>query len=215
MNFLNSLGFLALCGVVFYIAIMWMEARNHEIRFLQELLKGGIVEEFEEYLRTTGFSYETGLRKFFKEPGRKERAIEAKKERDALSHKFDEAFKKENILKRIFAYDYENFLFSLFSPLAIYNERENKWELWGCRIPVQYVKSRMEKEGYSNVPELYQSFIKNNLIEEDKNEQCELGVILKYHAEIVSEEDLDIDKWIKKNGQSMTKTELQNEIDCI
>ena len=41
-----------------------------------------------------------------------------------------------------------------------------------------------------------------------------MGFVLSIYANIISEEDMNMDKWIKKNGQTQSEEELLADVDA-
>jgi hypothetical protein len=60
---------------------------------------------------------------------------------------------------------------------------------------------------------LFDKFVENDLIWDfnDPN-NYRIGVTLTVYANIVNDSDMNIEKWLEKNGQSMTEDELKKEL---
>lgn len=226
MNFLAIIGFLALLGGVSYLLISMEEKRDKEAQEYLKLLDTNfsLKEEFQRYRsRHRDWTVNKCARKFFDEPGRLEQAYKEKEEQERILRKIEDERNKEYIVKRVYAYKYEDFLFSLYSPLAWFSKGSNEWlpPIAG-RLPKEYVKYRMKEAGLEIVEDLYNEFIQNDLLKMEYRHQgtsnqielgCELGYTLTNYANVISEDDNNIDKWIKKHGQSMNEEKLLKDID--
>lgn len=217
MEFLSAIGILALIALAFFLFALKDQKDRQETERLRQLLAGDImkVTEFERYWKAhSDLSYENALRKFFSEPGRMQKAEQDKRERDELHHKIEERQKKDNTIKRVFSYKYEDFLYSLYSPFATYSSSREEWDLpYNSLLHESYIIHRLKDAGYNNASDLYYEFINKGLIDLDrKTRKCRLGAVLDLYANVVSDEDNNLDKWIKTNGQAMTKEELMDDI---
>lgn len=166
------------------------------------------------------------FRKFFTTE-RIEFAKEQEKKWEESDKYWAEEMKKTYTLKRIFAYQYEDFLFSLFAPLALYDDYEKKWDFIPAistpegvkgviiHLPEDYVIYRIAKEynlseedAHSRFKELVDNWCIhfNNI-----GHWCELGSVLTTHAGVVSANDMNISKWIELHGQTITREQLLAE----
>lgn len=217
MNLLSSIGFLAIFGLVAFLLIYWEQNKEKEAKQLLKLISETHLErDFERFrLSHKGLSLEQAARKFFAEQGRLEKALKDKEERDRLNNAFEEEKKKEFTIKRVYAYKYEDFLFSLYSPLSDYSPGVNTWSSPTKGLTKKYILYRMEKAGYENVEDLFREFLENDLLTSfyHKADDYRLGTTLFCYPNIISEEDYNIDKWIKKHGQTMSKEELLRDVD--
>ncbi len=157
---------------------------------------------------------------------------ELKKEREDL-------YRKEYTLKRVFAYKYENFVYSLYSPLAY--KRIKWWEddktveysfgLYSedtseC-LPKEFILEKMVDASIcsvNNASSLFDDFVNNELIREvvsfnkgkqvlEKTGMYRIGSTLDTNANIISENDMNITKWIEINGQPNSKEQLMKEVE--
>lgn len=148
------------------------------------------------------------IRRFFKEhPDKLVEAEKLYKKKKERAHYARESWKKEFIMQRIFAYDYEEMLFQIFSDHAILDEM-GKWhsqhidknhllqrisEIKNIEIDEaqRMVDTLIEHCVLCNVGEDY--FLSSLLEESDDNQ-----AMIRWN--IVSDTDMNLDKWMKAHG---------------
>jgi hypothetical protein len=217
MEFLAGVGLIAIIAIILILILRKHEDNNNEINHLRNLAAqdGGL--EFDEFLKKhRGLSYERALREYYKDPKKLAEAEENKKRRDENNRKFEELQKKENTINRVYAYKYEDFIFSLFSPFASYTSYNNEWRIPHDSLPENYVVHRMKEISSEHTYSLFREFLKKGLLYRHyKTTKISIGGTLSFYANIISEEDMNMDKWIKKNGQSQSKEELLADVDAF
>lgn len=218
MEFFTSIGILAVLAIIVLLVSSREDNKRNEIEHLRQLAAMDGAIGFEKFWKShNNLTYEQALRAFYKDPKKLAEAEEEKKSRDDLKRKLDERVKKENTIKRVYAYKYEDFVFSLFSPLAYYSSFREEWDepSFVKGLPENYILHRMKELGSKDTYELYCEFLNNGLFYRDsKTKKVALGFVLSTYANIISEEDMNMDKWIKKNGQTQSKEELLADVDA-
>ncbi|MBQ8069699.1 MAG: hypothetical protein IJ202_02475 [Bacteroidales bacterium] len=213
----GSLVFLVVFGGVSYLLISMEERHDKQEQEYLNLIDNCFFskEDFRQYrLAHPNWTLRKAVRRFFSEPGRLEKALKEKEEREVILKDKEEKRKKEYIVKRVYAYKYESFIFSLFSPFARYNKNDDKWRLsLLARLPKDYVIHKMKLYGYDNPEVLYDDFVKNDLLYwNDLVKECEMGPTLRSYANIISDDDYNLDKWIKVFGRRKSEEELKKDI---
>lgn len=226
MHFLAFVGAITLLALITYFFVTLEDRHNDEEKESLDIIyhSAALKEEFKRFrMQHPHWTERKAAWRFFVKTGRLEQA-RIEKERYANSLKAEEKKReKEYIIKRAYARKYEDFIFSLFSPFAKSVYGGEKWELQlFCHLPVDYIKYRMKKAGFENVDDLYNEFINNDLLhlfirhEGSSNatvEGCYIGDTLGRYANVISEDDYNIDSWIKKHGQSMSKVDLEFDLN--
>ena len=219
MEFLAGLGAIALFISIIYLITKYygnQSAKAEENR--QLIYKGGYSYEFERFWQShPELSHERALLKFLEDENKKKDAIIKTREREQFDKELAEDIKRNRIKKRIFAYNYENFIFSLFSPLAKMRKGSYNIDKWTCSdsLPKTYVLKKMEEKYGMEATQIYGLFLENELLEEKQDGSIQLGFILQYDPNVVVDTDLNIDKYIKQFGQRCSYAELQAEITSI
>ena len=219
MIFLAGIGAIALFVLIIYLITNYYDNQSIKAEENRGLIhKGGYENEFDSFRQShPELSYEQASSKFLKDENKKKEVMSQAQKRVQLDKEYEENAKRESIKKRVFAYDYENFIFSLFSPLAKKNMLSSNTEEWICldSLPKAYVLKKMEEKYGANAIHLYDQFIENNLLWEMKDGSIDLGFILQHNSNVVVDTDLNIDKYIKQFGQRCSYAELQAEISSI
>ena len=117
---LSSIGVLAIIAVALYV--LFKHLKNQESK--AEAIRKLIVDcndsfEFEKFCKIhPELSDKRALLKFYDSEDKLKNAIKRSQEREQTHKLFEEEYKRNRIKKRVFAYQYEKFIFSVFSPLA-------------------------------------------------------------------------------------------------
>lgn len=216
MEFYTSVGVIAVFAILFLLVLCRENYKRNETEHLRQLV--AMDGNFDKFWEThNNLTYEQALRAFYKDPKKLAEAEEKKKRRDESKRKWDMLVKKEKTIKRVYAYKYEDFVFSLFSPLASYCSIGKEWfePSTSNGLPENYVLHRMKELDSVNTYGLYCEFLKNDLFYKDcKTKKVGLGSVLSTYANIISEEDMNMDKWIKKNGQTQSERELLADVNA-
>lgn len=219
MVFLAGIGAIALFVSIIYLITKYYDNQSAKVEENRELVhKGGYGNEFDIFWQShSELSYEQALSKFLEDENKKKEVINQAQKRAQLDKEFEENTKRESIKKRVFAYDYEKFIFSLFSPLAKKHKLSFNTEEWTCfdSLPKTYVFKKMEEKYGADATQLYNQFLENDLMWETKDGSIKLGFIMQLNSNVVVDTDLNIDKYIKQFGQRCSYTELQAEISSI
>lgn len=220
MEFFTSIGILAVLAIVVFFIISREDNKRNETEHLRQLAAQDGAIAFDKFCQShSNLTYEQALREFYKDPKKLAEAEETKKRKDELHRKYEEREKKEKIVKRVYAYKYEDFIYSLFSPFAQYLSNINEWDdpFLSDVLPEEYVIHRMKEIGSEDTNQLFSEFLKNGLLRRDITTPKSIGLgftLTSTNANVISEEDMNMDKWIKKNGQSKTKRELLADVNA-
>lgn len=206
----------AILGFLLYLFINDRNSESEVPHYRQLLQYMSWENDFESFRREhQGYTEYRALKEFFT-PARMEIALAEEERREKAKHFFSEEAKKESIMNRIYGYEYEDFLFSLFAPFAIFDDYNKNWKLPAqSDLPFDYVVYRIEKE--YNLPKkeatlrLWDFEKKRLLFCFLNNKWCSLGSTLKETPNIVSENDSNLSTWIKKNGMPMTREQLKTD----
>ena len=201
--------FIIIC-VGLYLLHLYMEKYTETNEHYMELAKFfserelGIIQDN----RYTKENHIDVVRRFFKEhPDKLAEAEKLYKKRMESKHHAREAWKKEFIMHRIFAYDYEEMLFQIFSDHAILDEM-GKWH--SQHIDKNHLLQRISEIKNIEIEESQR--IVDTLIEHcvlcNVGEDCFLSSLLEESDDnqsmirwnIVSDTDMNLDKWMKAHG---------------
>jgi len=219
MEFLAGIGGITLVIIAFYLIFSHYDHQSAKAEENRQLIyKGGYSYEFERFWQShPELSHERALLKFLEDEGKKKKVMNQAQERVQFDKELEAEIKRDRIKKRVFAYSYENFIFSLFSPLAKKKKGSYNTDEWRCSdsLPKTYVLKKMEEKYGADVTQLYEQFLENELLWDMKDGSIRLGFILQHNHNVVIDTDLNIDKYIKQFGQRCSYAELQAEISSI
>lgn len=223
---LTAIGALTIIALVLFLFLSNEDKKKHEADYYKKFLDLGdesrLFKSF--YYEHTNLSFEQALRKFYSDEANLSRAQKLMDDHNEWKKEFDDKQKREYTIKRVFSYQYEDFIYSLYSPLASYHVMTG----WTCSLrslPRNYIVKKLAEHQHLNNEQahsLFEKFVENELISGDieerirKNEnECDnydMGLTLTMFVHVVNDSDMDINKWIEKNGQSMTRDELEKEL---
>ena len=223
---LAAIGALTIIALVMYLLLSNEDKKKHDAEYFEKYLDLGdesrLFRSF--YNKHTNLSREQALRKFYSDEANYSRAQKLMDEHNEWKKEFDDKQERKYTIKRVFSYQYEDFIFSLYSPLASYHVMTG----WTCSLkslPRNYIIKKLAEHQHLNNEQarsLFEKFVENELISGDIQEtfsknkyECDnydMGLTLTMFVHVVNDSDMDINKWIEKNGQSMTKEELEKEL---
>jgi len=233
MEVLEAIGGITIFFLVIYLFISNEDRKKEAYKRYVDFL--GLGDEkllFNEYFsQNKHMAYEQAVRKFYSKATNFERANNLMKEHLETIKESDDLEKKKYTIKRVFAYEYEDFFYSLFSPYAKYSNLTG-WSIYSDSIPKEYIINKLaewKKVSINEIGDLFEKCVENELIHGDFKElsikmhsqdhysyknYC-LGLTLTRYANIISDSDMNIHKWIEKNGQRETLEELKEEISMM
>ncbi len=207
MDFLSIIGTLTLVGGILYLSTVFNEHRADNIYECERLIEEGhLFCEFNAFRNShPEMSYEKALKTFFTFERKVliKKQIAERKERIALLNKKET---ERHIRMRVFAYEYENFVFSLFdSHISQYEER-NYYNLIKIKIKREIIIDEIKKYYGLNdnqALDLFEKLNKNDIISRHyilNENNYNIGSTLTIYANVISEDDLNYEKWVIKNS---------------
>ena len=224
---LTAIGALTVIALVMFFFLSNEDKKKHEADYYEKFLeRGDESKRFKSfYYKHSNLSREQALRKFYSDEENFNRAQKLLDAHNEWVKENNDKQKKKYTIKRVYSYQYEDFIYSLYSPLASYHIMTG----WTClfeSLPREYIIKKIAENQNLNDKQacsLFEKFVENELITEDISEISStnkkvvdnymLGSTLTTYADVVNDSDMNINKWIEKNGQSMTKEELENELN--
>ena len=104
---------------------------------------------------------------------------------------------------RIFAYDYEDFLFSVFAPYAYkISERSNNY--FSRKVSKDYLIQKIKECPQfcgKNPEDVISLLLENGLLFSTDKLKFELGTVLESYGDIVSDYDMTFNKWIEMHKE--------------
>ena len=215
MEWFAGLGLLFLCILLFRFYILWIVAKEDKDK---EIIDLG------QYIGYGHVNTEEGkkvLRKILSDPETRKFAEERRNAYKLEEQKKEELERKKKVIRRTFSYQYENILFEIFAPYATKMKYEIKGQKWEIRIgqtlPNDFVISEISRLlgiSLEKANELFMEFEKNNMLSINtiytyqkwrKGDRCSLGGLLLYDWNIISNEDMNLTKWIEQHPDRESK----------
>jgi len=222
MGFFAAVGAFAIVVLAGYLLLRHLDNKQSQAEINRQLIvKSGDSFEFEKFCKMhPELPHQQALLEFYKDKDKKNEAIKQAKENIKREHEIEDKLNREYTIKRVFAYKYERFVLSLYSPLAKQSKGSIDDEEWECSesLPSFYLLHKLKQEyGEIEGDSLFDQFIENDLISSHygTNSSYYLGSILGIHYNVVSDADLNMTKYIEQYGQRCTYDELQSEIKNI
>ena len=129
----------------------------------------------------------------------KDREIKLKKEEN-----------KQKTIKRVNSYQYEDLVYEIYAPYCIYSSFYEKWytdvQLHKDHIIKRIFEIKSDKDpsvSLADAKSLFKAMIEAEVLDcifDNSATYYQMGIVLRYDWAVVSDEDMNIDKWIKKNG---------------
>ena len=144
MEVLEAIGGITIFFLVIYLLISNEDRKKKAYKRYVDFL--GLGDEkllFNEYFsKNKHMDYEQAVRKFYSKATNFERASNLMKEHLETIKESEDLEKKQYTIKRVFAYEYEDFFYSLFSPYAKYSNLTG-WSIYSDSIPKEYIINKL------------------------------------------------------------------------
>ncbi len=194
IEFFALIGALMVIWLCFVGYIKFTNSRDSRLNHLCELYT------FEHYSHRYNYPY-SKIKKFFKEnPEEIKRREEIWQEKLKEEHAEEERKRKQQIIGRIFAYDYEDTLFEIYAPYA-----EKRGETWVCNtwLPKNEVISKIAT--IRRISKLEAEDIAKQLEEHWFLWENKYSYMIPSDSNwnILSDTDMNLDKWITKRENNL------------
>lgn len=157
------------------------------------------------------YSEAKALRVFFNNSRIYLKALELQREDEKNRKEYDDEVKKNNIKNRVFAYDYEETIYEIFSKTAyiftpqhptekiVYHYSDIKKDVFIEELSSKLKLSKDEAESLFNV------FLNRQLVFMNRNGACRIGFTLKLYWNVVSSNDLNFSRWMEAHPEIKAK----------
>jgi len=155
------------------------------------------------------------LRKILSDPEVRMRAERRRNDEHEQKQKEADLRRKDLIIKRTFSYKYENIVYEIFAPYARKRSVSYNGQSWevkpGMKLDNDFVISEISRLldlPFEKANELFWEFEENDMISvrnrydtdtPKKEDRCGFGYLLGYEWNIISNEDMNISKWIEQH----------------
>lgn len=164
--------------------------------------------EFDHFRNNNRRFNERQAIKHFLTPTRKQKVLDSYNKHVKSAKEWEDQSNKEKIKRRVFSYEYEDLIYSLFSDQAQKNKYSGEWEIpISSYIPenkiiteIKHYYNINDQEAHSKLKLLVDKGLLDNHLYGDK---YDMGSILKYNPNIISESDMNFNKWM--NTHTSTK----------
>lgn len=167
------------------------------------------------------YSEAKALRVFFSNSRIHLKALKLQREDEQMKKNDEDEIKKNYIKNRVFAYDYEETIFEIFSKTAYYFIPQYPTEKivyhYGDIKKDEFVEELSSKLKLSKdeAESLFNVFLNRQLIFMDRFEKCGIGYTLKLYWNIVSPNDLNFTRWVEAHPEIKSKAKSMNSDEII
>lgn len=204
---LESIGGIALVILVFYLLTNHANKRSQEDSYYDKL-ENDAPEELKELTKNAKDEYEYRKirRKYYSNPYNLNKVLEVQKERELRNNKFNDIRRKKEIINRNYAYQYEEIVFDIFIDGDSFSQDDLVKEIQE-RMSLNYDKSLKLLKEWEDHDVINQSYL-------SKIPTYILGYALSHYVNVISENDLTLQKWIEKKN-FISKKQYNLEPDVI
>ncbi len=216
---------LGVCIFLFFVLPMtvayYLKRRAEETERLKGLSQYvlGDFQDFQE--KHEDYSEAKALRKFFSNWRNLKKAYEEERKKEEVLDKMDDMVHKTNVANRVFAYDYEETIFEIFSKRAYYFAPEyptEKIKYYGYSIKkdvfIAELSSKL-KLTKDEADKLFMQFLNKNIISKAKNDDCSIGYTLGINWSVVSKNDLNFTRWMEAHPEIKAECRNMDEVKAI
>lgn len=228
MEELAAFGALCLIALIVYLWLTSTEAKDRKDQDNIDLAKY-LEMPWAKIYPVDSYEGKKELRKILSDSDIRKKAEERRNKYQEEKRKEEDKTRKDKIIKRTFSYKYEDALYEIFAPYAIKREYEYNGQIWSYpfykRLENDFVISELSRIlslSQEEAKKLFDQLEKNDLIDIDskliqdgtlggkliKADRCELGSLLKYDWNIISQEDMNLSKWIEQHPNRETKESM-------
>ena len=226
----TSIGILTVIAFVVILYFSNLDKKEQDTKYFEKFLdRGDELERFRSFFyKNKNLSRNQALRKFYSDTENYNRAQKLMDDHKQWEKEIDDKNKKKYTIKRVYSYQYEDFVYSLFSPLASYHEFNHSAMVLGS-LPHDYIVHKLadyQKISLEKASDLLKEFVENELVSGEmmeilcndrssrnkKYKNYEIGLTLTMYANVVNDSDMNMGKWIETNGKSMSEEELEKEL---
>lgn len=216
---LAAFGALCLIALIFIFVVSSMNSKEQKDKDNIDLAKH-LDKSIHTKHSVDSYEGKKELREILSDPEVRKRAEERRATYKEEKQREADLKRKDSIVKRTYSYKYENVLYEIFAPYATKREFEYNGQMWevkyGTELENDFVISEISR--LLNLPledakELFWEFDKNDMLDvghkyiEDKtavgqwikSDRCEFGSLLAYNWNIISNEDMNLSKWIEQH----------------
>lgn len=185
----------------------YLHRREQETERLRALAKY-VLSDFRDFQNHhEDYSEAKALRKFFSNMKNLKKAFEEEMKEKNLLGTIDDNEHKRNVVNRVFAYDYEETIYEIFSKRAYYFEPKYPTEKIEFRAHSikqdDFIKELSLKLHITQkeANELFIKFLNKQIIYKWKNDECSIGYTLTLYWNVVSQNDLNFHRWMEAHPE--------------
>ena len=159
------------------------------------------------------YSEAKALRRLFSNPRIYNKALQLQREAENNRKGYEYEFKKNNIKNRVYAYDYEETIYEIFSKTAYYFIPKYPTEKIVYRygaikkdVFIEELSSKL-KLSKDEAESLFNEFLNMSLVNMFSNGDCRIGYTLDLYRNVVSPNDLNFTRWMEAHPEIKAKSE--------
>lgn len=199
--------------IIGLVCVFYQTKKNKKTEHLKSLVE----YVYDEYMtfqdEHENYSEAKALRRFFSNTRIYKKAIELQREDENIRKGHEYEFKKRNIKNRVYAYDYEETIYDIFSKTAYYFTPEYPTEKIDYHygdikkdVFIEELSSKL-KLSKDEAESLFNEFLKRLLVMMNRNGTCRIGYTLDLYWNVVSPNDLNFTRWIEAHPEIKVKSE--------
>ena len=207
MGFLESIGGFVILIVIVFLILMYMEYDDRKRRDNAELMK---YVPKDKLSKKKDKGYDMYAKDTLKDKEVRAAAEKARQEDNDREIKLKKEENKQKTIKRVNSYQYEDLVYEIYAPYCIYSSFYEKWytdvQLHKDHIIKRIFEIKSDKDpsvSLADAKSLFKAMIEAEVLDcifDNSATYYQMGIVLRYDWAVVSDEDMNIDKWIKKNG---------------
>ena len=220
MGFLESIGGFVILIVIVFLILMYMEYDDRKRRDNAELMKYVPKDKLSKKKDKGYDMYAKDTLKDKEVRAAAEKARQEDKDREIRRKKEEN---KQKTIKRVNSYEYENLVYEIYAPYCKYSSFYEKWytdvQLHKDYIIKRILEIKSDKDSsvsLTDAKNLFNAMVEAEVLDciyDNSATYCQMGIVLRIDWAVVSDEDMNIDKWIKKNGGDSQNNPFEKYVD--
>lgn len=198
--------------IIGLVCVFYQTKKNKKTEHLKSLVE----YVYDEYMtfqdEHENYSEAKALRRFFSNTHIYNKALELQREDENIRKGHEYELKKRNIKNRVYAYDYEEIIYDIFSKTAyyftpqyptekiVYHYGDIKKDVFIEELSSKLKLSKDEAES------LFNEFLNRLLVKMNRNGTCSIGYTLDLYWNVVSPIDLNFTRWMEAHPEIKAKS---------
>ena len=200
------IGIIALVAIFFICVLRYNNKDNYTRDWNHIINQSDYSYEYEQFRNNNrNYSEKQAIKHFIANKG-EQNILDSYNKRLNYKKELKDEYNKELIKERVFSYQYEDLIFSMFSKFA--KKEYGSWRLpLSTYLSEEYVLSHIKSYyniGDNEANDILNILVNNKLLDNHLyKDKYEMGHVLACNPNIISESDMNFNKWVNSHTSTL------------